>query len=222
MCNLNINIFRVGLFTFLVGVFLVPSIVSAQTVSKADAAKRAGEILRDLETSIYSDDKQGCERKAGMFVAFSKRYRDGEKSEGAFQLKMLDPLSGAVYARIRAKGLEKATVDNMKGYSACIKGAGVHKSPKKERDLTLKHTACVVLNDIILEAIDGIKRRKKPGPLMNKYEHKSPDMTWTNYASTPEMALYAIATLYKTSQTEKYEDVVQAASDISAGCYLSR
>lgn len=219
MYNSNINIyraFRVCFFAFLVGVFLFPFLVNAKTATKTDTAGA------DLEKLIYSDDKEGCEKKAGMFVFFSKKYKAGEKSEGFFQFRMLDPLSDIIYARIREKGIEKASIDNMKEYSACIKSAGVYRNPKKERDLTLKHTACVVLNDIILEAIDGIKRRKKPGPLMAKYEHKSPDMTWTNYASTPEMALYAIATLYKTSQTEKYENVVQVASDISAGCYLSR
>lgn len=215
MCNLKINIFRVGFFTFLVGVFLFPSlVVNAQTATKA--------APYDIEESVYSDDKRGCEMKAGMFVFFSKKYKNGEKSEGVFQFKMLDPLSDKIYARIRAKGLEKASIDNMKAYSACIRGASVHKNPKKERDLTLKHTACVAFNDIILETVDGIKRRKKPESLMAKYEHKSPDMTWTNYAGTPEVTLYAIATLYKMSQTEKYEDVVMAASETSAGCYLSR
>ncbi|PCI53720.1 MAG: hypothetical protein COB36_11860 [Alphaproteobacteria bacterium] len=219
MYNSNINIyraFRVCFFAFLIGVLLFPFLVNAKTAKKTDTAGA------DLEKLIYSDDKEGCEKKAGMFVFFSKKYKAGEKSEGYFQFRMLDPLSEMIYARIREKGIEKASIDNMKEYSACIKSAGVYKNPKKERDLTLKHTACAALNDIILETIAGIKKRKKPESLMAKYEHKRIDMTWTNYADIPDMGLYTIAMLYKMAKTEKYENVVLAASNMSATCYMLR
>ena len=222
MCNLNVNIYhvsRVCFFTFLIGVFILPSLATAQTATKAGAPKEAA-VPYDIEKKIYTDDKQGCERKAGMFVLLAQKYKAGESLDNMSQMKMSAPLLDKVYERIRLSGLEKATINNMKEYSTCITSAKPHKSQKKERDLTLKHSACVQFNDIILATIDGIKKRKKPETLMMKYEKNSPDMTWTNYAGLPDVSLYVIASLYKASKTQKYGDVVQAASKMSADCYL--
>lgn len=174
----------------------------------------------DIEADVYPDNKSGCEMKAGMFMLFSKKYIKGEPSEGALLLKMADPLSDKIYERIRADGLEAASINNMKEYSKCIKNAGTHKNARKERDLTLKHTACVQINDVLLDTLDGIKRRKNPETLMAKYRNVNIDTTWTNYAVIPDAALYLIAKLYKASQNKEYKTVVKIASDMSSQCYL--
>ncbi|PCJ99276.1 MAG: hypothetical protein COA45_04360 [Zetaproteobacteria bacterium] len=214
MCNFNINIYsivRLGFLACIALTFLLPFSVASQ----AAAGKKA-----TLEETLFSDDKRGCEKKAGMFVLFLNNYKAGKPSGDLLQIKMLAPLSDAAYARIRRDGVEKATLDNMKEYSTCIRNSKPHKNKKKERDLTLKHSACVEFNDILLETLRGIKRRVKPETLMNKYQHNSPDMEWTRYGVIPDATLYYIATLYKNSRTQDYKDVVQAASHISYGCYL--
>lgn len=217
----KIHGWSVCFLAIVLGAFTLPTLVHAQTGTPAEGADgRVVAIPYDIEKNAFPDNKQGCEMRSSLFVAFADNYRNGKSSKGLFQFKMLEPLGDKIDERIRRKGLEKASIENMKEYASCIKHAGIHKNAKKERDLALKHSACVKFNAIILETIDGIKRRRKPESLMMKYEKKSPDMTWTNYAIIPDTALYAIAKLYKISQTKKYGDVVHAASNMSANCYL--
>ena len=217
MFSMNIKNNRYKMLSCLV--FLVVAMsFSFSVIAKTDESEQPPPF--DIEKAAYPDNKKGCEMRAGMFVLFSKKYKEGKPSEGVLLLKMADPLSDKIYDRIRANGLEAESINNMKAYSKCIKSASVHKNAKKERDLTLKHTACVQLNDVILDTLDGIKRRRKPESLMAKYQNVNIDTTWTNYAIIPNTALYLIAKLYKTSQNEDYETVVQTAANMSSHCYL--
>ncbi len=215
MFNINVKISSL----LFVSLFIVMIVVATSPVL-AKKVKSDQEKPYDIEKSAYPDNKKGCEMRAGMFVIFAKKYANGEPAKGAMMLRMADPLAENIYDRIRSQGLEQAQINNMKEYSKCIKSAGVHRHAKKERDLTLKHTACVQLNDVILDTLDGIKRRKSPETLMSKYQNANIDTTWTNYAIVPDAPLYLIARLYKESQSKDYSTVVEAASDMSSHCYL--
>lgn len=211
----NVNRFfvrRVCFLTFIACVCLLLPFANARAGSER--------AEKSLEEMMYPDNKKGCENKASFFAFMVGNYKKGLPASDFFKAKMFNPLVERVYVTIRKKGVEKATIDNMKEYITCVKSAGVHKHQKVERDLTLTHVACAQFTGIMLETLGAIKQRKKPGALMRKYEGRGPDMTWTRYNLDPNSTLYYIASLYKMAKTEKYGDVVQAASKVSLSCYL--
>ena len=253
-----LRIFFLTLVVFAVG--LAPSVM-AQTNQKGEQLF----MPLDIEKIAYPNTKDGCGQRAAMFFAVSQKYKEGADPISLVDMKILEPLVTKIYATIREKGLEKASLDSMKEYQRCVKSAPLYekKKPRKsatkadreaskqieeidpklnaalrkikehekaekeknaekikmrEIDMVLKHESCSMMNGVLLEILDAIKKRKKPDTLLNKYERNPPDFSWTPYEEVESPAILFVGQLYNLSKQGTYEDVVQHGFGLSVTC----
>ena len=217
-CNENLQkSFSLSLFICLTALFLwiTPPVVAQNSTGFGP------EMFEPIDTEkmAYDDNKQGCGMKFGMFVMMAMQYKEGKSVEEASRIKLMEPLVEKNYALIREDGIEKATLDQMKEYQNCVKTAPPHKNASREYDFALVHEPCAKLSGILLDALSGIKNRKKADTIMRKYANKKLDMEGTAYGKIPDAEILFIGTLYNEAKEKEYKDVVEMASGIVVGCY---
>lgn len=233
MSNLNHNSYRyLGFVTVALAVIAIasPVVSNAQTVkdpegkaleSAQEYKKSQDEIINEfgnVEDMLYSKDKKGCAMKASMFGIVAKKYRQGLSVEEAVDIKIMQPLYKNIYKKIRKTGLEKSLLNNMVGYQKCVANAQPNSDAGAQYDMSLVNDACASLNAAIVDTLVSIKKRRKIDGVFKKYQRENIDLTGTAYENIPDAALMFIGSLYKTSQTKKYLDVVEMGSNIASGC----
>ncbi|MBI1300274.1 MAG: hypothetical protein GC137_01320 [Alphaproteobacteria bacterium] len=168
----------------------------------------------DVNEVAYSKDKNGCGIKTATFAAMATLYEADEQPEDIVDVTMLQPFVDKIYNTIRSKGMEKALVDNLKEYEACLQKAEPHRNEEREIDMTLKHDGCSQLNKLVLDALDSRDRREKVSSFFARYENKIPNLKWTPYKDDNLWA-YFVGQMFKV---EEREDAVKLASQIMMRC----
>lgn len=175
---------------------------------------------RDIEYYMAPKNKRDCATRSNLFAAAVKKYKEGVPVNEVTDVKMFEPLFANIYAALREKGVDQASLDNMAEYQKCVDEAKPHRDPLREQDMAVKYGGCKQLNALILDTLGSIKDGKKVDTVLDKYKNKRLDLSGTQYEKVESPTFFFIGQLYKVAQEREYSTAVQIGSNMSAACMM--
>ncbi len=175
---------------------------------------------RDIEHYAKARNKRECARQSQLFTAAVEKYKEGVPVNEVTDVKMFEPLFENIYATLREKGIDQASMDNMREFQNCMDTVKQHRDPEREYDMAVKYGGCKKLNAMILDTLQAIKDGQSVDSVMNKYQAKKLSLSGTQYEKLENPALFFIGKIYKVAQDGEYSDAVQVGSNISTACML--
>ncbi len=223
---------KIGLFVFVFAIMIASfgvasKFIIAQDQTPADMA--ASDIQanvkglnlfteEDILERAFPDNKHTCATKMALFMAVGKAYEKGEDISSLVPMKVMRPIFEGYYNSIRDKGVKSAYIDNILEYQSCIKSAGTHEDPEKEKELSKKHRACLKFSNEMLTALDAIQSRKSVNTIMARYENSEPDMSDTAFSDLKRPVMFFVGQVYNMSKTASYDEAVKMGHSLVVAC----
>lgn len=195
-----------------------PSKIASQDASANNLKGFKNISEEDLIARAFPNNKETCGKKAGIFLAVAKQYKDGEDIEEMVSMSMIRPIFEEPYERIKKEGITKAYINDIKGYKSCVRSSSSHKDAKKERALQVKHRSCVKFADAVLKTLKGIDAGKSMDTIMKPYENGGFELKGTAFEGMDHPVLFLIGQIYGTAQSKSYDDAVSMGHSLLVAC----
>ncbi len=173
----------------------------------------------DVMKLAYDEHMRGCSDRHAFFVAMSAAYQKGQAVTDVAPGPIFYPLVQDVFDKIKAVGVEQATVDSMQSYQKCQQQAKPIKDASKNYDDLMKFGVCGDVNSMALDALKGVKGRVSMDSIISKYKSKPLDLSNTSFADSQEdFSDLIVGKIYQVSKDQSFADAINVASVLSVKC----